>query len=134
MVIFATGTGVNIYHLLLPYSFLCLFMFTMGMGFLLAAVAVFLRDMLYIYGIVISLWTYLTPIMYDISMLQNRFFETVLKLNPLYQYINFARTIILYKYCPTPGQFIACFISGAAVLLLGALVFKKNQHKFVYYI
>ena len=133
-VIFATGTGVNIYHLLLPYSFLCLFMFTLGMGFLLATVSVFLRDMLYIYGIVISLWTYLTPIMYDLSMLQNPFFETVLKLNPLYQYINFARTIILYKYCPTPGQFIACFVSGAAVLLLGALVFKKNQHKFVYYI
>lgn len=125
VVIFATGTGVNIYHLLLPYSFLCLFMFTVGMGFLLAAVAVFLRDMLYIYGIVISLWTYLTPIMYDISMLQNRFFETVLKLNPLYQYINFARTIILYKHCPTAGQFIACFVSAALVLLLGTWCSRK---------
>ena len=134
VVILATGTGVNIYHLLLPYSFLCLFMFTLGISFLLATAAVFLRDMLYIYGIVISLWTYLTPIMYDISMLQNQFFETVLKLNPLYQYINFARTIILYHYCPTPGQFITCFASGAAVLLLGMLVFKKNQDKFVYYI
>ena len=111
----------------------CLFMFTVGMGFVLAAVAVFLRDMLYIYGIVISLWTYLTPIMYDISMLQNRFFETVLKLNPLYQYINFARTIILYKHCPTAGQFIACFVSAALVLLLRTVVFKKTQAKFVYY-
>lgn len=134
VVIFATGTGVNIYHLLLPYSFLCLFIFTLGMGFLLAAVSVFFRDMLYIYGIVISLWTYLTPIMYDISMLQNSFFEAVLKLNPLYQYINFARTIILYNRCPSSGQFIACIVSAGLVLLLGAAVFKKNQDKFVYYI
>ena len=134
VVIFATGTGVNIYHLLLPYSFLCLFLFTLGMGLLLAAAAVFLRDMLYIYGIVISLWTYLTPIMYDISMLQNRFFETVLKLNPLYQYINFARTIILHNSCPTRGQFIACFVSAVLVLLLGVVVFRKNQDKFVYYV
>mgnify|MGYP001068436084 FL=1 len=33
VVLFATGTGVNIYHVFLPYAFVCLFMFTLGMGF-----------------------------------------------------------------------------------------------------
>ena len=45
VVLFATGTGINIYHIFLPYAFLCLFMFTLGMGFILSAVSVFLRDM-----------------------------------------------------------------------------------------
>ena len=133
-VILITGTGLNWWHLLLPYSFACLFMFTVGMGFILATVTVFMRDMLYIYGIVITLWTYLTPIMYDLSIMENVFFQTILKCNPLYQFINFARTIILYHSCPTWQQFVICFGMGALFLILGSFIFKKNQDKFVYYI
>ena len=73
LVIFFTGTGVNWYHLLLPYAYLCLFLFTLGMGLILATISVFLRDMFYIYGIVIMIWTYLTPIMYDISIINEKF-------------------------------------------------------------
>ena len=101
IVLFATGTGVNIYHVLLPYAFICLFMFTLGMGFILSAVSVFLRDMFYIYGIVVMMWTYLTPIMYDIKMI-NVSLQPWLKLNPMYHYINFAREIILYGRIPQP--------------------------------
>ncbi len=36
-VILLTGTGLNVYHLLLPYSWICLFMFTLGMSFLLSS-------------------------------------------------------------------------------------------------
>ena len=132
-VIIFTGTGLNWYHFLLPFSFLCLFLFTVGMGLLLSTVAVFMRDMFYIYGIIITLWTYLTPVMYDLNGIQFRY-AYLLKLNPMYQYINFARTIILYHNCPTPMQFLACFVSAVAVLLLGVAVFRKNQDKFIYYI
>ena len=109
-------------------------MFTLGMGFLLATVAVFLRDMFYIYGIVLTLWTYLTPIMYDISIITNPILHFCLKLNPMYQYINFARTIILYHHTPTGFQFIVCGLSALVVLIVGIIVFKKNQNKFIYYI
>ncbi len=134
-IIFITGTGINIYHLLLPFSYICLFMFTLGMSFILATVSVFMRDMFYIYGIVITLWTYLTPIMYDIkNVMENVVFQTILKMNPLYQYINFARTIILYHSCPTLGQFLMSFGSALFFLVLGVVIFKKNQDKFIYYI
>ena len=133
VVILATGTGLCWWHFLLPYAFLCLFLFTVGMSFILSAVSVFLRDMFYIYGIIIMIWTYLTPIMYDIKML-NPTFQFILKFNPLYQYINFARTIILYHNCPTLGQFAGCAISAITVFILGIVVFKKNQDKFIYYV
>ena len=132
-VVLFTGTGLNWYHFLLPYSFLCLFLFTVGMGLLLSTIAVFMRDMFYIYGIVLTLWTYLTPIMYDIKALDIKF-AAILKCNPLYQFINFARTIILYHQCPTPFQFLACLASALVFLLLGVVVFRKNQDKFIYYI
>jgi ABC-2 type transport system permease protein len=133
IVILTTGTGLNWWHLLLPYSFLCLFLFTVGMGFILATISVFLRDMFYIYGIIITIWTYLTPIMYDINLISSRL-RFVMKLNPLYQYINFARSIILYKQCPTIGQFAGCGVSALIFFFLGIYIFKKKQDKFIYYV
>ena len=133
VVLFATGTGVNIYHIFLPYAFICLFMFTLGMGFILSAVSVFLRDMFYIYGIVIMMWTYLTPIMYDISSISTTL-QPFLKLNPLYHYINFAREIIIYGRIPQPFTWLTCIVSAVIVLAIGVLVFKKTQDKFIYYV
>ena len=132
-VILLTGTGLNVYHLLLPYSWVCLFMFTLGMSFLLSTIAVFMRDMFYIYGIVITLWTYLTPIMYDIAIIDKAWIVSLMKLNPMYNIINFERMIVLYHQVPSAASWLACFLSGAVVLVLGAVVFKKNQDKFIYY-
>lgn len=132
-VILLTGESLNIYHLLLPYAFICLFMFTVGMGFILSTISVFMRDMFYIYGICLTIWTYLTPIMYDIEMIDEQF-RIFLKFNPLYQIINFSRTIILSGQLPTIGQFAGCFVSSVVVLLFGIGLFKKKQNKFIYYV
>ena len=132
LVIFLTGTGINIYHLLLPFIFVCLFMFTFGIGLVLATISVFLRDMFYIYGIVIMLWTYLTPIMYDINMISA--FKGILKLNPMYQYIDFTRTIILFNNIPSINQWVSSFLSSFLVLIFGIYIFRKKQDKFIYYV
>ena len=133
VVIIATGTGLNWWHILLPFSFVCLFLFTVGMGFILSTISVFLRDMFYIYGIVLTIWTYLTPIMYDISII-NPTLQFIMKFNPLYQFINFARLIILYGNCPTLGQFAGCAVSALVIFFLGIFIFKKKQDKFIYYV
>lgn len=133
VVIIATGTGLCWQHILLPFVFVCLFMFTVGMGLILSTISVFLRDMFYIYGIIIMVWTYLTPIMYDINMIASGFIK-IFKINPLYQFINFARTIILYHDVPTLFQFCACGLWAVVVLVLGLFIFKKNQDKFIYYV
>jgi ABC-2 type transport system permease protein len=138
LIILFTGSGdtkcvINIYYLLLPYTFICMFMFTLGMGFILSTISIFFRDMFYIYGVIITLWTYLTPIFYDISMLNNTI-QTILKLNPLYMYIDFARTIILRNQMPSLTSFAECALSSLIILFIGAVIFKKNQDKFIYYV
>lgn len=132
-IIFLTGTGVNIYHLLLPYVFVCLFLFTVGMGFVLSTISVFMRDMFYIYGVIITLWTYLTPIMYDVAIIPEKF-QIFMKLNPMYWFLDFARQIILYNQCPGLHNFIYCAIFGVGFLFLGIWIFRKNQDKFIYYV
>ena len=133
LVIIFTGTGFNWWHFLLPYSFVCLFIFTVGIGLALSAISVFLRDMFYVYGIIITIWTYFTPIMYDIEIISSKL-AFVMKFNPLYQFIDFARTIILHNTCPTASQFAGCGISAVVVLSLGMIIFKRSQDKFIYYI
>ena len=132
-IILLTGTGINIYHLLLPYAFICLFLFTVGFGLILATVSVFLRDMFYIYGVIITLWTYMTPIMYDISIISGPL-QLIFKLNPMYWFIYFARDIILYHQVPGINVWIYCGLFAIVFLLIGILVFKKNQDKFIYYV
>lgn len=132
-VIFFTGTGVNLHHLLLPFPIICLFLFTLGIGFVLATVSVFLRDMFYIYGVMLTLWTYLTPIMYNVSIIPDKFL-VFLKLNPMYWYIYFARDLILYNQTPGIHVWFYCLGSALLFLVIGVFVFKKNQDKFIYYV
>jgi len=133
-IILLTGTGLNLYHLLLPFGYACLFLFTLGFSLILSTVAVFLRDMFYIYGVVLTLWTYMTPIMYDLSFIGRPLFINILKCNPLYWYVDFSRQIILYGRVPELISWLACLGFGLGFLLLGIFVFKKNQDKFIYYV
>ncbi|MBE6808411.1 MAG: ABC transporter permease [Ruminococcaceae bacterium] len=134
VILIATGTGINWYHIFLPYAYLCLFLFTLGFGLILSTVSVFLRDMFYIYGVVISLWTYMTPIMYDIAIIDKPALLLVFKCNPLYWIIYFARRIMLYNTIPEINSWIYCMVFGLGTLLIGIFVFKKNQDKFIYYV
>ncbi|MDD2203484.1 MAG: ABC transporter permease [Bacilli bacterium] len=138
LMILFTGSGetkciINIYYLLLPFAYLCLFMFTLGMGFILSTISIFFRDMFYIYGVITMLWTYLTPIFYDITML-DPWVQGLMKLNPLYNFIDFTRVIILHGTMPSAHSFFMCLALSVPVLLIGMIVFKKNQDKFIYYV
>ncbi len=138
LVIIFTGSGetkcvINIYYLILPYIFVCLFLFTVGIGFIISTISVFLRDMFYIYGIVILIWNYLTPIFYSITMLPDKL-QAIFKLNPLYMYIDSAREIILYNRAPSGEMLLSCGLVSIITLIIGTIVFKKKQDKFIYYV
>lgn len=132
-VIFVTGEAVTWHHILLLYDFICLFLFTLGVGFILAALTVFFRDMIYLYNLLTLAWTYLTPIFYDISIVGEQMIP-VFRVNPMYQYVTFARNIILYHRVPSAQQFVILFVFGAAALAAGFCFFRRQQKKFIYYI
>lgn len=133
---FGLGTypaSINIYYILLPYIFLCLFLFTVGIGMFLSCVSVFLRDIFYIYGIVLTIWQYFTPVFYSIEILPASL-QKLFQFNPLYQFITAARSVVLYGNCPSLGTLLLCGGMSLGMLAIGMIVFKKNQDKFIYYI
>ena len=124
---------INWYYLLIPYIFLCFFLFTVGIGLLLSCISVFLRDMFYIYGIILTIWNYFTPVFYSIDILPASL-QTLFKFNPLYQFITSVRSIVLYGARPSITTLVILGLIGVSTLLIGAFVFKKKQDKFIYYI
>lgn len=123
----------NIYYLILPYIFLCMFLFTIGMGLFLSCISVFLRDIWHIYGIVLTLWNYLTPVFYSIEILPPKL-QMLMQFNPLYQFLTAARSIVLYQQAPSLPTLGILGLIGVGTLLIGAFVFRKKQDKFIYYI
>ena len=123
----------NIYYLLIPLVFVLFIMFTIGMGFLLSCVSVFLRDVFYIYGIVLTIWNYFTPVFYSIQIIPAKYLP-LFKLNPLYTYITTVRTIVLEGRFPGYTMLGLCCLWSFIMLLIGGLVFKSKQDKFIYYI
>ena len=127
-------------NFLLPYDLLCVLVFSIGVGLAISALTVFFRDMFYIWGVVLTAWTYLTPIMYPMDMIEKSkqpwvpYLIPLMKGNPLYQFINFARVIVLKGGVPTPGQFLFVFAWAFVMLMVGILIFRKTQDKFIYYI
>ncbi len=133
---FGLGTypaSINWAYIFIPYIILCMFLFTVGVGLLLSCVSVFLRDVFYIYGIILTIWNYFTPVFYSIEILP-MYLQNLFKFNPLYQFITGIRDIVLYGNTPTIGYLLLVTAIGAGTLLLGGLVFRKNQDKFIYYI
>lgn len=133
-VLLVTGTGLCWQHIFLPYVYICLFTFTFGAGMILATITVFMRDMLYIYSVFLTLLTYATPLFWNMSIISDPVFIVILKCNPLYHFIEFARSIMLYHQTPSVSQFVVCGLISVVFLLVGAFVFKKNQDQFVYHI
>lgn len=123
----------SIWYILLPYIFLCFFMFTVGIGMLVSCVSVFLRDVFYIYGIVLTIWNYVTPVFYSIEIIPSSI-RMIFKMNPLYIYLTGVRSIVLFGQRPSITQLGLMGLIGGSVLLLGLYVFKKKQDKFIYYV
>jgi len=123
---------INWYYLLLPYILFMLFLFATGIGFILSAVSVFLRDMLYIYGIVLTIWQYFTPIFWNMTILPESY-QIFFKLNPLYHFLNSTRMITLYSMCPSWISLLVCGVIGLGTFVIGCIVFRKSQDKFIYY-
>ena len=128
-----TRCSINIYYLLLPFIYICLFMFTTGVGYILSTIAVYLRDMIYIWGIMITILNYFTPVFYSITILPG-WLQTIFKFNPLYQIINATREIILFSHMPSWLNLLGCFGNAIVFLLIGMIVFKKHQDKFIYHL
>ena len=115
------------------YFLVCLTIFSLGLGLLLSASMVFFRDTQFLWGVLTMIWMYATPIFYPETILPKEF-KFILQVNPLYHFLKNARLCILDGLSPEPVVFVQCLLIALGALLIGALVFRKSQDRFVLYL
>lgn len=130
LVMLLTRTPVRLSIVLLPFGLVCLVGFCLGLGMILATMMVFFRDTQFLWGVVSMLWMYATPVFYPESIIPAKFM-LIYKCNPLYHIIRFIRIVLIQGISPEPKAYALCFVASFVPLLIGTLVFKKNQDKFV---
>lgn len=125
------------WHLiLLPVCLFFLMLFCMGLGLMLSALSVFFRDVMHLWSVVITAWTYFTPIFWttDFIAQMSHILRVIMYANPMYNYLTFMRDIFLFQQSPTPLVFGLCVAWALISLAIGYTIFHKTEHKFILYI
>lgn len=120
-------------YLLAIFPLICIAVFCLGLGMLLCTMMVFFRDTQFLWSVLSMIWMYLTPIFYPASILPDKL-AWILKINPLYYFIDFLRTCIISGISPEPRTYAACALCALLMLTVGAFIFKKAQDRFVLYL
>lgn len=127
------GVKVSVYWLLLPIPLIYAFIFTLGLGMILCAYGTMLRDLSYLYGVITRAWMYLTPIFYPIDIIPTQF-RFIWELNPLYIFLSIFRDLAMNQTMPSERMFIVATCYSLLTLLLGIVVFREKENKFILYI
>jgi ABC-2 type transport system permease protein len=127
-IIFRVWPTIHILTAIIPL-FLILVM-ALGVGLLLAAFAVFFRDLEYLWGVILMLIMYASGIFYNVESLVEGENEWIFTLNPLYALIlNFRNAVF-----GNPMDLFSLgysFVIAFGSLFLGIYLFYKKQDKFI---
>lgn len=131
--VFADGLPFTWKFLMLLYPIACLVIFNLGMGLILSALFVFFRDISYLYNVFTMLLMYASAIFYDISIVPEKL-QFIFYLNPVYCCIAYFRSIVIAGEIPSVEWHLLCLGYALFAFLVGCYIYKKDNHKFLYYI
>ena len=123
----------GIHTIQLIYYSACTFIFTLGLVYATSAIVIFFRDLTQIINILLQVGMWLTPIMWDITMLDSYpVLKSLFKLNPLYYIVCGYRDTMLGKvWFIDHWKWAFYFWAVTAILfLLGTLIFKRLKPHF----
>ncbi len=120
------------YHILEAiFPLFILIVMIIGIGLILATLAVFFRDLEYLWGIVLMIIMYCSAIFYEPSSVIKNGYEWILQYNPLYAIILNFRNAVLFGIGPDLWALAYSMIFSLVTLAVGIGLFYKNQDKFI---
>lgn len=119
--------------LLLVIPIALLMVFNVGVGLILSALYVFFKDVQYLWGVFTMLLMYMSAIFYTTTG-YSPFIQQLFYLNPVYAYISYFRQIVLDGIVPSVGLHALCIGYAVLAFAVGALIYKKKNHDFLYYV
>lgn len=122
--IFLIATGsVSRYLWLLPFAVACQFAIQVGLGWILAAMYVFFRDLTQILGFMLSIVFYLSPILYPATGRFEKFFVW----NPLTPLLGLFRSAMLGSAIPPLASIVFLVVVAFLAFIGGLSFFRRAQ-------
>ena len=133
IVMVATRSRVTPTVLLAVFPLLYVLLFSTGVSLFLSAAAVSFRDLMHLYSVVTTAWMYLTPVIYPMSILDGapKWAVFIINANPLTAVIKIFRAVVLDGVTAPWILHVQSIVWCVIALVIGSLVFKKSQDKFI---
>ncbi|MEN8153941.1 MAG: ABC transporter permease [Acidobacteriota bacterium] len=128
------GKSLSIWVLFLPIAILVQFIFTLGLGFFISSLTVHFRDIRDLLVNLITLWFFVTPIIYPFSFepIQNsKFLKLFLSLNPMTHIIEAYQYTFFFGSLPHYKKLTVTLILGIILFIAGYKIFDKLRDTFV---
>lgn len=129
----ATGTELTIHWqiVLFPVLIILLALMAVGFGMIFSSMTTKYRDLQIMLAKIISLWVYITPVIYPLSMVTNPKLHLAMSLNPVTPVMEAIKYSLLGQ-----GQFSWLWLAYSAVftfvlLVIGLMLFNKVQKSFM---
>lgn len=130
-ILLVTGVPIKATALLLPIPILLLTMFSLGIGLIISAVAIYFADVAEMYQIILTAWMYLSPVIYTEEMLPAKYLWVV-KLNPMYYLIQLFRAPIYEGRVPDLNEWLVAGAISVVTLVVGWIFFSYKADEFAY--
>lgn len=133
IVMVVTRSRVTPTVLLAVFPLLYVLLFSTGVSLFLSAAAVSFRDLMHLYSVVTTAWMYLTPVIYPMSILDGapKWAVFIINANPLTAFIKIFRAVVLDGVTASWILHVQSIVWCVIALVVGSLVFKKSQDKFI---
>ena len=100
---------------------------------LLSALYIFFRDIQYLWTIFVQLLMYMSAIFYSVDAYSETV-QRVFLINPVYVYIKYFRCVVIDNSVPSLELNVLAILYALLAFGIGALIYKKCNHKFLYYV
>ena len=115
------------WHMLLFFPILFVqLLFTFGLSLFLSAANLLYRDVQYLFQLALSLWFYLTPVIYPVELFPEQF-RWIFALNPMAVFINAYRQVLLGGDVFNITSFLIGLIVSLVLLVVSYAIFKKME-------
>ena len=116
---------------LIPVELIHLGILGMGFGIIISSLTTKYRDLTVLVGFGVSLWMYLTPIVYPLSTAAEGWMKTALMINPVTIPVELMRFAILGKGTFHLGYYSLSWVVTLLVAVLGIMIFNKVERNFM---
>lgn len=120
----------NTYILLIPFLILLMAGLSLGFGIIISSMTTKYRDLKFLVAFGVQLWMYITPIVYPVSALPDKYKIFILA-NPMTSIIESFRYALLGSGSFNVHQLLYSVAFTIGVLVIGVLIFNKVEQTFI---